>query len=415
VQGETNWAGNYTYRATKIHRPETLEEIRSIVSSAGRLRALGTRHTFHDIADSAELISLEAIAPEPEIDREAMTATVSAGTRYGILGKALHEQGYALHNTGSLPHISVGGATATATHGSGDRNGNLASAVAGLELVTASGEIVRVARGDADFAGIVVHLGTLGIVTRVTLDIQPTFEACQEVCENLPWDDLTGDFEGIFSCAYSVSIFTNYGDTAGVLWIKHRIEPGIEPAPANRWGATPATADRHPLDSLSGDACTAQMMVPGPWCERLPHFRLDKVPASGEEIQTEYMVDRSHAVEVIAALRAFEPRMRESLMVSEIRTIASDDLWLSTANGRDTVAFHFSWYPDQQRVNALLPELEDVLAPFDPRPHWGKAFAATARDLDARYHHLAEFRNLMHRFDPDGKFHNDFIRAKVLG
>jgi len=415
MRREVNWAGNYSYTAAIIHRPRSVEEVQEIVSRTPRIRALGTRHSFNDIADSAELISLADIDPALELDREAMTATVGAGISYGLFGQALQDQGLALHNTGSLPHISVGGATATATHGSGDRNQNLATAVRGIELVTSDGELAHVARGDADFAGMVVHLGALGIVTRLTFDVQPTYQVCQEVCEHLTWDDLMQDFDAIFSSAYSVSVFTTYREWAGTLWLKHRLEDGQKPEPANTWHATSAMADRHPMDGWSGEACTPQMLVAGPWNMRLPHFRLDRIPASGEEIQSEYFVNRARALDVIAALRSFEPEMRDALMISEIRTIAADDLWLSTCQGRDSVAFHFSWNPDQHRVDALLPKLEEVLAPFDARPHWGKAFAATARDLEPRYEKLPAFRELVQRLDPRVTFRNEYLERRVLG
>jgi xylitol oxidase len=407
---ETNWAGNYAYRAATIHRPDSIDDLRRIVAGAARLHALGTRHTFNDIADAPELVSLERLDPGIEIDREAMTVAVGAGVRYGILAEALEREGFALHNMGSLPHISVGGATATGTHGSGDRNGNLSSAVCAIELVTSDGEIVTVQRGVPDFEGMVVHLGALGVVTRLTLDIQPSYLACQEVLEGLAWEDLTGDFDAIFSSAYSVSIFTSYAESADVLWLKHRLEPGQEPRAINRWRATAATANRHPVASLPAGFCTPQMLEPGPWCFRIPHFRLDQPPASdGEEIQTEYMVDRNHAVAVIDALRELEPRLRESLMISEIRSISADDLWLSTACGRDTVAFHFSWYKDQDKVDALLPIVEERLAEFDARPHWGKAFAMGGDTLAARYPKFEDFRALRRRLDPRDAFLTPYL------
>jgi xylitol oxidase len=416
VQRQTNWAGNYTYQASTIHRPQTVEEIQEIVARIPRIRGLGTGHTFHDIADSAELISLGEMEPGIEIDTDLMTASVSAGAPYGIFGKGLHERGFALHNTGSLPHISVGGATATSTHGSGDSHRNLSSAVSALEFVTSAGEIVRVRRGDPEFNGMVVHLGTLGIVTRVTFDIEQTYQVCQEVCERLPWDDLTTGFDDIFSSTYSVSIFTMYREHAGTLWMKHRLKPDEEPAAINRWGATAALDHRHPVDTWTGEDCNPQMLIPGAWYERLPHFRMGGVPASeGGEIQAEYMVDRSHALDVVQALRDFEPAFRDLLVCSEIRTIAADDLWLSTAYGRETVAFHFSLKLDQERVDKLLPKLEDVLSQFEPRPHWGKVFAACASDLEPRYERFDDFRSLMKKYDPNGKFHNEFIRTKVLG
>jgi len=415
VSRERNWAGNYAYRAEIIHRPTSVDELREVVTRAGRIRGLGTRHTFNDLADSAQLVSLEAFAPDIRIDQAAMTVSVSPGVRYGVLAEALEAEGYALHNMGSLPHISIGGATATATHGSGDRLRNLSSAIHAIDLMTANGDLLHVTRDDPDFVGMVVHLGALGIVTRLTLDIEPSYQVCQEVLEGLPWEDLVNDFDGIFSSGYSVSIFTSWAESADVVWIKHRLAPGESPRSINRWRATAAVADRHPVKSLPGEACTSQMLVPGPWCFRLPHFRLDKVPASGEEIQTEYMVDRARAVEVIEALRSLQPELRDLLMISEIRTIAADDLWLSTAFGRDTVAFHFSFNPDQAGVDRLLPRLEDRLGEFEIRPHWGKAFHMGADVLAERYDKLPDFRALATRLDPEGKFRNDLIGRAIFG
>ncbi len=411
---ELNWAKNITYRPATITRPNKLDDLRRIVAKAPKVHALGTRHTFNDIADSAMLVSLELLENPIEIDRDAMTATVGAATRYGILAREIDRAGLALHNMGSLPHISVGGATATSTHGSGDRNRNLSSAVRAIELVTSDGDLMTVTRDDPDFAGMVVHLGALGVVTRLTFDLQPRYEVCQDVSEGLSWDVITTSFDDVFGSAYSVSIFTNYAEDDAVLWRKHRINQTGDPRSVTHWNARPAMANRHPVKDLSEIGCTPQMFEPGPWFERLPHFLLDHVPASGSEIQTEYMVAREKAVEAINALRQFEPRMRDLLMIAEIRTIAADDLWLSTAFQRDTVAFHFSWYLDQAGVDALQPELEVVLAPFDPRPHWGKTFAFDAEAIDEKFERAASFRELRRRLDPRGAFVNAFIERVGL-
>ncbi len=413
---EVNWTGNYAYTASRIHSPATVPDLQRIVAGANRIRGLGTRHTFNDVADSAELVTLGAMDPAIEIDPDTMTASASAGVRYGILAQTLHEAGYALHNMGSLPHISIGGATATATHGSGMANGNLATAVSGVEFVTSGGDLVQVRRGDPDFDACVVHLGALGIVSRLTFDIRPTFQVCQEVLEELPWSALDDHFDEVFGSAYSVSVFTRYEEAnAGALWRKHLVTDGwTAPAPG-AWSARRSIANRHPVDNLPAESCTPQLLEPGPWCFRLPHFRLDQVPASGEEIQTEYMIDISQAPRAIAALREFEPVMRESLMIGEIRTIAADDLWLSTAYGRDTVAFHFSWYMDQGKVDRLLPQLEEALAPFEPRPHWGKAFAMDGAVLSARYPRFDDFRKLRERYDPQQKFMNQYLERCGLG
>ncbi len=411
---ETNWAGNHTYAADTIHRPATLNELRKVVMSATQLRGLGTRHTFNDVGEAKALVSLAGFDPAMEFDHDTMTASVSPGVRYGEFAMALHEAGLALHNMGSLPHISVGGATATGTHGSGDRNRNLSSAVCGIELMTSDGEIVKVKRGDSGFDGMVVHIGALGIVTRLTFDVQPTFNVYQEVFEGLSWEALTGHFDEVTSSGYSVSVFTMYGDDAGVLWRKHRLEAGEEPGEVEAWGATPSARNRHPVDDLSGDACTTQLGMPGPWCERLPHFLLDKVPASGEEIQSEYFVDRAHALDAIEALRAHRPEMGDIFMIGEIRTVAQDDLWLSMAYGRETVAFHFSWYMHPARLAELQPRLDALFAEFDARPHWGKTSAYGGEYLEQVYPKYGEFRELRRRLDPRGVFVTPFLERVGL-
>jgi xylitol oxidase len=411
-----NWAGNYAYQATRLHEPASLDELRAIVARTPKIHTLGSRHCFNDIADSAELITLDGIAKNMVIDREAMTVSVSAGIKYGDLAQALEREGLALHNMASLPHISVGGAVATATHGSGDANGNLATVVAALELVTSDGDVVKLARGDADFAGAVVNIGALGVVTRLTLDVQPTFQVQQQVFEGLVWDVLYENFDAITSSAYSVSLFIDYGDTVGQIWRKSIVDPENPQEPlSDFYGAAAATVDRHPVPTLSAESCTAQVGVAGAWADRLPHFRMDAVPASGNEIQTEFMVARSHAIAAIKAVRELAPVLQPHLWVSEIRTVAADDFWLSSAYGTDTVCIHFSLRHDQAEVDRLVPIIEATLAPFNPRPHWGKVFVATAADLEPRYPRLPDFRNLASRLDPRGAFRNAFLDRHVFG
>jgi len=416
VTSENNWAGNYTYRSTRLHEPATVDELRKIVSTAPKIHALGSRHSFNDIADSAELVSLERLDDAIEIDWEAGTVTVSGGIRYGTLAQALEREHLALHNMASLPHISVAGAIATATHGSGDGNGNLASAVAAIELVTSDGDVVRAARGDANFNGMVVHLGALGIVTRITLDVQPSYQVRQQVFEHLAWDVAFDRFDEIMASATSVSLFTDYGDTIDNVWLKNRVGPD-QPMPLldSFMGATQAPQSRHPVPVLSGECCTEQLGVPGAWCDRLPHFRADSVPAGGDDIQAEYMLPRQHAVPALRELRKLAHLIGPHLMISEVRTVAADDLWLSTAYHTGSVCIHFSWKPDQAAVERILPEIETVLEPFLPRPHWGKMFNADAGVLENRYERLAEFRALAKNLDPRGAFRNDFLDRRVFG
>ena len=406
----TNWAGNLTYGATALHEPATIDELRDVVAAATRLRPLGSRHSFNRIADTdAAQVSVARLPVVIDVDENARQVTVSAGLRYGELAGRLDELGWALPNLASLPHISVAGAISTGTHGSGDRNGSLAAAVAGLRLVGADGALHDVRRGDPDFAGMVVGLGALGVLTSVTLDVVPTFEVRQDLFEHLPWADVTDHLDAITSSAYSVSLFTDWGPSGPhQVWTKSRAD--ADPV-TTLLGATPATRELHPLPGVDAGATTRQLGVPGPWWDRLPHFRMEFTPSDGDELQTEYLLPRADALAAIDAVRALRDRLAPILLVSEIRTIAADDLWLSPSHGTDCVALHFTWRMDVAGVQAFLPTLDDALAPFAARPHWGKVFETTPERLLAAYPQLPAFRALADRLDPDGMFRNELVDA----
>lgn len=404
--GLGNWADNYRYEAERVHRPRAVEEVQRLVSIARKVKALGTRHSFNAIADTTEdLISLEHFDKVVGIDRDRMTVTIEGGVTYGGLCRHLNERGYAIHNLASLPHISVAGACATGTHGSGDRNGNLATSVASMEVVTADGSIVEFTR---ELNGAAVHLGGLGVVVRLTLDIQPAFEMRQEVFENLPLEAATERFDEIMSSGYSVSLFTHWQNLViDQVWIK-RIEGG---APLD--GAQPADAKRHPIREISPANCTEQMGVPGPWHERLPHFRMDYLPSSGKELQSEYLMPRECAADTLTAVNGLRALLAPILQISEIRTVAADELWMSPSYQRASVAIHFTWRQDWEAVRAALPLLEEALAPFQPRPHWGKLFCLAPECLCAVYPRLADFRDLLETHDPTGKFRNSFLDKAI--
>jgi len=412
---ESNWAGTHRYRALRLHRPRTVEELQTIVSGAPRVRVLGSRHSFTDIADSDELVSLEALPADLAVDRAAGTVSFSGPVRDGDLADALGGEGLALHNLASLPHISVAGAVATATHGSGDGNGNLATAVAALEMVTSDGEIVTAARGDEDFDGMVVGLGALGAVTRVTLDARPAFEVRQRVYEGLAWDALFAHFDAITALGYSVSVFTRWGGTTDQVWVKSVVTDAPEAAPADLYGARPATVDRHPILGIDPENCTPQLGRPGAWSDRLPHFKMGFTPSAGDEIQSEFIVSRTRAIDAIEAVRALAGRVAPLLQVTEIRTIAADTLWLSPQYGQDTVAIHFTWKPEPDAVARVLVSVEAALAPYGARPHWGKTFSAEAADIAPLYERLPDFCALAARLDPRGAFRNAWLQARVLG
>jgi alditol oxidase len=410
-----NWAGNYAYRARRLHRPTTIEQAQEIVAGAPAVHVLGSRHSFNDIADSAELVTLEEMPVEVAFDGAANTVSCNAALKYGELVETLNAEGVALHNLASLPHISVAGAVATATHGSGDANGNLATAVAGLELVTSEGEVLEAARGEPDFDGLVVGLGALGAVTRITLDVEPAYEVRQRVFEGLSWEALFENFDEITSRGYSVSVFTRWGEAAGQVWVKSRVTDEPERVESDLFGAVPATVDRHPILEFDAAPCTPQLGRPGLWSDRLPHFRMGFTPSSGDELQAEYLLPRRYAVEAIEAVRALADGIRPILQVSEIRTVAADRLWMSTSYGEDAVGIHFTWKPEPEAVGEMLVRVEAALAPFGARPHWGKLFGAYAAEIAPLYERLPDFVRLVERLDPRGAFRNPWLRARVLG
>ncbi|HTT00104.1 MAG TPA: FAD-binding protein [Streptosporangiaceae bacterium] len=414
----TNWAGNVTFSAERFHRPASLPELQRLVAGSARVRALGTGHSFNRLADTpGDLVSVAGLPRLTEVDTAGSSVTVSAGLRYGELAVALHRAGRALGNLGSLPHISVAGACATATHGSGDGNGNLATAVSAVQLVTADGDLVTVSR-DADpdrFPGTVVSLGALGVVARLTLDTVPTFYIRQYVYEDLPFERVQGHFDEIASSGYSVSLFTDWrGPRMSQVWVKQRADDAGAPVLGPRWlGAGRADGPRHPLPGLPAASCTEQMGRPGPWHERLPHFRLEFTPSAGDELQSEYLLPRGAAIDALDALQQIAGPLAGVVQVCEIRTVAPDHLWLSPSYRRDSVAVHFTWVNDWAAVAPVLAQVEQRLVPLHARPHWGKLFAISPEIVRGLYPRLADFGRLMRRCDPAGKFRNDLLDRYV--
>lgn len=410
-----NWAGNYQYKAENLHQPHTVEEVQALVKKPGKHKALGSRHCFNDIADTPlDQISTEHLNKISAIDQQANTVTVEAGARYGQFAPQLHQQGYALHNLASLPHISVAGACATATHGSGVKNGNLATAVAAIEFVNAGGEIINLKRGDENFNGAVVNLGAMGILTKLTLDVEKTYEVRQDIYQDLPLPSLQNHFEEILSAGYSVSLFTDWQNkNISQVWIKQRVNNDTKNSGADFFGARAATKNLHPITKLSAENCTEQMGVAGPWFERLPHFKMGFTPSSGEELQSEFFVPRENALDAILALEKKGDQILPQLMISEIRTIAADDFWMSPCYRQDCVAIHFTWKQHTSEVMKLLPMIEAELAPFKYRPHWGKLFTMAPSVLQERYEKLPAFLALVKEHDPQGKFRNAYLDLNI--
>ncbi|MFM8530268.1 MAG: FAD-binding protein [Ilumatobacteraceae bacterium] len=399
----TNWSGTVAFEQP-LALPTSLDEVRSLVRDHERVLAVGSAHSFSRAAVSSGLhLGTEALPPVVVVAPDRSTVTVAAGMRYAELGRALHAQGLALAAMASLPHISVGGAVATGTHGSGDAIGTLSSAVTALEVVTPDGDVRWVSREDADFAGWVVALGALGVVTRVSLAVEPTYDVAQSVLLGLNLDLVEQRFDDVFAAATSVSVFTRWRPTPDAqLWLKRRVDrEGPWPGSPD-FGARTSEGKMHPLEDLDPVHCTEQLGQPGSWHERLPHFKAEFTPSSGDEIQAEYLLPRVRAVEGIRAVRALADRITPLLHVTEIRTMRADDLWLSPAYGHDTVGIHFTWHKDE-RIFDVLPAIEEALLPLGARPHWGKVTLATPEQLAAAYPRMDDFRRLVNDADSQGK------------
>ena len=412
---EHNWAGNVSYGAARFHEPTSVSQLQSLVGASTKVRGLGSRHSFNSIAATVgDLVSLAAITRVVDIDTQSHTVDVDGGIRYGELSAHLHERGWALANLASLPHISVAGACATATHGSGVSNGNLATAVRGLQLVRASGDLVEINRDDDPqlMDAITVGLGAFGIVTRLTLAIEPTFAVRQHVYEQLPMATALEQIEPIMADAYSVSLFTTWRRPyIEQLWRKVRVDGTVSGGEAGgtRFGATPATHNVHPVGELSPEPCTDQMGVPGAWHERLPHFRMGFTPSSGDELQSELFVARADAPDVMRTLIAMGDVLAPVLKISEVRAVAADTLWLSPCYQRESIVFHFTWVPSWPDVQPVLRRLESALEPFAPRPHWGKLTTLGGPTIRSRVERFGAFEQLLAEWDPAGKFRNTYL------
>ena len=401
-----NWSGNVTFGAAEVVCPTSVEEIKAAVVAAGRLRALGSAHSFNKIADSAGvLLSFADFPKDIEIDATSKEVRVAAGVRYGELAVALHAAGLALPNMGSLPHITVVGATSTGTHGSGMGNQNLAAAITSIELITASGAEMTIAGDELNAAR--VGLGALGIIHHVTLQAIDAFDVAQAVYFDLPFENLINNFDAVMGVGYSVSAFTMWGDLlVDQLWVKSRADSDELPG-AEFFSAKRATVKSHPIAGAPTESATEQLGSVGPWHERLPHFKLDFTPSFGDELQTEYFVDRKDAAAALQAVHALRDQIAPLLLVTELRTIAADENWMSPAHGRESLAIHFTWKPDLAGVTAFLPTLEASLAPFRARPHWGKIFSAGAFDFKALYPQFKPWVDYRANLDPDRKFINE--------
>ncbi|RUQ03621.1 D-arabinono-1,4-lactone oxidase [Curtobacterium sp. HSID17257] len=402
---EVNWSGTVTYSAERVERPRSLEEAADLVTRSPRVHGLGTRHSFNDVADAhGVLLDLTGLPTDLVVDTAAGTASMGAGTRYGVVAPELDAAGVALHNTGSLPHISLGGAIATGTHGSGTTLGSLSTAVRSFELLGADGTVRTVRRGDDDFDGAVLHLGLLGIVTRVEVDVEPSYRMRQDSYGPIPWDRFVAHVADVHAAAYSVCSYTVFGDAISEVLLKSRVPDGADDVdvPEALLGAP-----RLPGRPADGHV-TARDGTVGPWWDRLPHFPIDAVPSVGSEVQSEHFVPLRHAAAALDALHGLADRIQPHLHVCELRTMAADPFWLSPTQGEDVLCIAFTWRKHPEAVAALLPDLEARLTPFDGRPHWGKTSSLDADAVEALWPRLADFRRLVAAADPERRFASAF-------
>ncbi|WP_423919275.1 FAD-binding protein [Frigoribacterium sp. 2-23] len=397
-----NWAHSYSYGAARIEQPGSVAELQQLVADSPRIRALGTRHSFSDVADGpGVLVSTLGLPADPVAAPDGRTITIGAGCTYATAASFADSQGLALLNMGSLPHISVGGGIATGTHGSGTALGSLSSAVAALEIVGADGELRVVRRGDADFDGSVIALGALGVVTRVTLDVQPGFRMRQDTYVDLPWSAAQESFADIMAAGYSVSLFHEFDGRVREVLVKTRIPDGQDDVdvPTELFGARLRPVDEHA--EVTGTKSTPMDGVVGPWWDRLPHFRIDATPSVGAELQSEHFVAIGDAAAALDAIAELGDAIRPHLFTNEVRTVRGDDLWLSPTPV-DSVGLAFTWKPHAAEVTALIPRIEEALAPFSPRAHWGKLSALNPAEVARGYARFDDFAALVARVDPSG-------------
>ena len=414
-----NWAGNVEYGTDRLFSAGSVEEVRDFVREQSKLKVLGTRHCFNHIADSHDqFLSMKAMDRVVDLDKAARTVTIESGMTYGKLCPILESKGWALHNLASLPHISVAGACTTATHGSGVKNGNLSTAVSGLEIVNASGDVVKLSRtkDGESFHGAVVGLGALGAITKVTLDLQPSYQVQQYVYENLPLGELTKHFDAIESAAYSVSLFTDWqNNRVNEVWLKHRIENGkMFDASPEFYGAKRAKKNMHPIAELSAEIALSRWACPGRGTTSCHTSKWGSHRARGRNCRRNILCPPQDAVDVLAVEKLHD-QVGPNLFITEIRTIAADNFWMSPCYKQDCVTIHFTLKPDWPAVSKLLPLIERELAPFSAKPHWGKLFTMAPARLDSLYEKLPEFLALAKKFDPQGKSRNDFLNTYVFG
>ena len=430
-----NWAKTVYYNHT-IHYPKTVEEIQHILQYHAKIRVLGSMHSFNNITKLPQefngvYISMSNMNQVIKCCR-GERVTIQPGITFGELGEYLHERNFGFHNMASLPHITVGGAISTGTHGAGVFNGNLASHVMQVKLISADGKLRTYRIGqDPEFQHIPVSFGLAGIIVEIELDIVPDYDIQQCIYENLPFNTIKkSDYKTAFSSAYSFSIFTQWKNRKFTsIWAKYRLRKGrngneesimIDCPDMNK--IKPSSNKVHPLPG--GDTSFVSGGIGKNYKEPgyvgLPHFLMEGVPSQGEELQSEYFVS-SHMFDVVIEVlfHHFEenPKLYDLLYVSEMRFVAGDKLTLSPQHVLgSSIGFHFTWKKEFDQVVDALKGIENVLKPYNALPHMGKLFTMTGRELEGKYgqRNLRAFQSFVAPLDPLKKFVNPFLQNLIL-
>ncbi|HET7388086.1 MAG TPA: D-arabinono-1,4-lactone oxidase [Nocardioidaceae bacterium] len=425
-----NWSGLESAHPAQVLTPSSVREVCDAVVAARanglRVKMVGTGHSFTGIAATDGLLLLpRRLVGIRSVDRDAMTVAVLAGTPLRELNIRLEELGLALHNMGDVAEQTVAGAVSTGTHGTGGHWASLSAQVAALELVDAEGRVRTCsAQQDPDlFSAARVGLGALGILTAVTFLVEPAF-TLEAVEEPMTWDQVVSGFDEMVAANHHAEAYW-FPHTDRML-TKRNNRTLDEPRPLSRvrgyvddellsntvFGLVNRVGNIAPagirrLNQLSARALTARTY------SDVSH-RVFTSPRRVRFREMEYAVPRQEGMAALTEVRRLiDSRDWRISFPVEIRYAPADDLWLSTASGRESVylAFHVNAATDHADY---FETVEKVLEAHDGRPHWGKLHTRTADDLASAYPCFADFLAVRDRLDHPRLFTNDYL-DRVLG
>jgi FAD/FMN-containing dehydrogenase len=421
-----NWAGTARSQPQSWHHPHTVEEVQEVVCQAradgGRVKVVGAGHSFSPIACGGDrMMTLRNLDRFISVDREALTVTVEGGVSLNTLSETLAHHGLALPILGSIDTQTVSGAIATGTHGSSLLHGNLGTGVVAAELVDGRGDRVVVEAGDPRLAGVRVHLGALGIVTRVTLKVVPAFRL-RETRVRVPFDEVCDRLLDLAAAHTFVKLW----------WLPHTdkvwvvsMEPTEASGERSRWA--------HRLDVFANNVLFPPVLWAGarvpalvPWTNRVVsavHLsegeqvgrsdHLFTLPMPPRHQETELAMPLEHAVEALRWCRSWVERGARVGFITEVRFVKGDESWMSPAYGQDVcqLGVYTAWGAD---APAYMAAFRAQAPRWQARPHWGKELDVTPAQVDDWYPEAPAFRSLAVDFDPDGVFRNPLLDA-VLG